>query len=62
MNSGKKRRRPRWFGWWYLAIGAGFLLLGFNRLVIGDTWPGIILRWLISVGFFALAYLELRAK
>ena len=58
---GRPRRRSPLFGWWYISIGAGFLLLGINRLIAGDGWPMIALRWLIAAGFFTLGYFELRA-
>jgi fatty acid desaturase len=58
----RKQRRPRLFGWWYLSIGAGFVLLGINRLLAGErAWPAA-LRLLIAAGFFALGYFELRHK
>jgi hypothetical protein len=50
----------RWFAWWYLSLGAGFLLLGANRLLIGDPWWTALLRLGIASGFFLLAWLEMR--
>jgi len=55
-----RRRRSRWFGWWYVSIGAGFFLLGLHRLLIGDAPGTIVLRWIIAAGFVALGYAELR--
>ncbi|HZT36981.1 MAG TPA: hypothetical protein VFA28_03720 [Bryobacteraceae bacterium] len=52
----------RLFGWWYVAIGAGFLLLAVNRILVGGEGWLIALRLVISGGFFVLGYLELRAK
>jgi hypothetical protein len=52
------RRRPRWFVWWYAAIGAGFVLLAIQRLVIGERGWLIPLRLVIAAGFFALAWFE----
>jgi hypothetical protein len=55
-------RRPRWFGWWYLSIGAGFVLLAASRMVRGDFgWP-VWLRVAIAAGFFALGWFELRSR
>jgi hypothetical protein len=53
-------KRSRVLGWWYLSIGAGFLLLGLNRLLIGDRSWLAALRWLIAAGFFLLGALEVR--
>lgn len=55
-----KPNRSQLYAWWYLCIGAGFLLLGFRYLLLGDRWPLVILRWAISAGFFALSYFEFR--
>jgi hypothetical protein len=57
-----KRTRSRLFGWWYVLIGAGFVLLGLGRFVAGERGWAIILRWGIAAGFFLLGYLELRKK
>ena len=54
--------RSKLFGWWYVAIGAGFLLLSINRILVGGSSWLIALRLLISAGFFLLGYLELRSK
>jgi hypothetical protein len=56
-----RRRRSRWFGWWYVSIGAGFFLLGLHRLLIGGALWTIVLRWIIAAGFVALGYAELRS-
>lgn len=54
-----KRGRSRLFGWWYVSIGAGFVLLGVSRLLAGERIWLVVLRWLIAAGFFALGYFEL---
>jgi hypothetical protein len=52
-------KRSRVLGWWYLSIGAGFILLGGNRLLMHDrTWL-VALRWLIALGFILLGRFEL---
>ena len=56
-----KRRRSALLGWWYLSIGAGFFLLGLNRLLVGDAFWGVALHWLIAGGFLALGGWELRS-
>jgi len=56
MDPGK---RSRVLGWWYLSIGAGFVLLGVNRLLLHDRSWLVALRWAIAAGFFLLASFEL---
>jgi hypothetical protein len=56
----RRTTRSRLFGWWYISIGLGFLLLGVSRLIQGERMWLIILRWIIAAGFFALGYIELR--
>ena len=60
MRERESRLRSRLFGWWYVSIGAGFVLLGVNRLIQGARAGAIALRWAIAAGFFLLGYLELR--
>ena len=55
-------RKHRLLGWWYLCIGAGFVLLGFSRLLKGELLWLIALRWVLAAGFFALACFELRTR
>ncbi len=55
----KDKRRSFLFGWWYVSIGAGFVLLGVSRLLAGERPVLVALRWLIAAGFFALGYFEL---
>ncbi len=52
--------RSRWYAYWYAAIGAGFLLLGINRLLVGGVAWLIVLRFVISAGFFLLAWMQYR--
>jgi hypothetical protein len=63
---GDKRRaralRSKLLGWWYITIGAGFLLLAVNRILVGGEGWLIALRLVIAGGFFTLGCLELRAK
>ncbi len=58
-NKGKSLRR-KLFGWWYVSIGAGFVLLGIQRILIGEKTTLVILRFVIAAGFFALGYAELK--
>ncbi len=52
--------QARWLGWWYLAIGAGFSLLGLRLLVVGAPFWQPLLRFLVAAGFFLLAWIHLR--
>ena len=57
-----KGLRNKLFAWWYFAIAIGFVLLGINRILVGErTWL-IILRFAIAVGFALLGYATLRSK
>jgi hypothetical protein len=60
MRQQENRWRARLFGWWYVSIGAGFVLLGVSRLIQGGRAGPVALRWAIAAGFFLLGYLELR--
>lgn len=50
----------RWFGWWYLTIAAGFLLLALNRWLRGERLSLVLLRVAIAAGFAVLSMLEFR--
>ena len=52
--------RSRLFAYWYAAIGAGFLLLAVNRILVGGVPWLIALRFVISAGFFLLAWMQYR--
>jgi hypothetical protein len=54
--------RSALFGWWYVSIGAGFLLLALNRLIVGGVPWLVAIRFLIAAGFFILGYFELKGK
>ena len=61
MAGGTQKRRPSaLLGWWYLTIGAGFALLGVNRMVVGESVWGVGLRWVIAASFLLLGFWELR--
>jgi hypothetical protein len=57
-----KRRRTRMFGWWYVCLGVGFVLLGFRSLLRGDALWSIILRYVIAAGFVILGVATLRSS
>jgi hypothetical protein len=47
------------WGWWYLSIAAGFLLLALVNVLRGAAHPiGIALRVIIAVGFALLAWMQ----
>lgn len=52
--------RQQMFGWWYVTIGAGFLLLAIERWMAGGRGWMIVLRVVIAAGFGALGWGELR--
>ncbi len=55
-----RQTRSRLLAWWYFSIGAGFLLLSVNRLIVGGVPWVIGLRFVISAGFFLLAWMQFR--
>jgi hypothetical protein len=57
----KRSRRTRMLGWWYVCIGVAFTLLAVRSILRGDPLWSIVIRFLISVGFFALAAGTLRS-
>jgi len=58
----ERRRRGRWFGWWYVFIGLGFLLLGLNRWLQGERAWIVLLRAGIAAGFIVLGWIQLKAS
>jgi hypothetical protein len=57
-----RETRSRVFGWWYAAIGTGFLLLAVQRWLVGGLVSLILLRLLIAAGFFFLAWAERKGR
>ena len=57
-----KGLRNKLFAWWYFAIAIGFVLLGINRILVGERMWLIILRFAIAIGFALLGYATLRSK
>ena len=56
-----KRLKTRLFAWWYFAIGAGFVLLGVNRWLLGERISLVGLRFVIAAGFLILGGLTWRS-
>ena len=48
------------WGWWYLSIGVGFLLLAINHLLYGYRLPGILLHIAVAIGFVLLGLIQFR--
>ncbi len=55
-----KFSRSKLFAMWYLSIGAGFTLLGINRLIARAPWWQTAIRLVVAGGFALLGYLEMR--
>jgi len=53
------RRRPGFYGAWYLLISLGFCLLAIRGMLRGHRRRLTILRWIVSAGFLVLALLFL---
>lgn len=49
----------RW-GWWYLSIGVGFLLLAIVNSLQHARLAGVILRIVIAFGYAMLAGIQFR--
>jgi hypothetical protein len=56
----KARRLARFYGIWFLCLGAGFLLLGIRSWMLGDVAWRTVIRFVISAGFVAGAIGYLR--
>ena len=48
------------WGWWYLSIGVGFLLLAITHLLHGYGFAGIVLRIVVAIGFTLLGLMQFR--
>ena len=53
-------RKQRLFGYWYLCIAVGFLLLAVHRAVLGVRTSAVVVRLVIAIGFALLAWLQFR--
>jgi hypothetical protein len=52
--------QSKYWGWWYLCIAFGFLLLAIVRLLQGAGLADIALRLAIAIGFALLGGMQLR--
>ena len=48
------------WGWWYLSIGVGFILLAIVHLLHGARLGAIVLRIGVAVGFALLGWMQFR--
>jgi hypothetical protein len=48
------------WGWWYLSIGLGFLLLAIVHLLMGARLLAVVLRVIVAIGFVLLASMQFR--
>ncbi|MBM3774409.1 MAG: hypothetical protein FJW37_04520 [Acidobacteria bacterium] len=61
MRLRKPANRVRLYGWWYLTIGLGFLLLSIRGVLFGERVRMIALRLAIAAGYGILGVIQLRA-
>ena len=52
--------QSKYWGWWYLAIGIGFLLLAIVNTLHGGNLAAIFARIVIAIGFECLAWAQFR--
>jgi hypothetical protein len=50
----------KYWGWWYLSIGLGFLLLAIVHELLGASLWAVALRVLVAVGFVLLGWMQFR--
>jgi hypothetical protein len=50
----------KYWGWWYVAIGVGFLLLAIVNTMRGASVAAIAIRLVIAIGFEILGLIQFR--
>jgi hypothetical protein len=55
-----QRFQAKGWGWWYLSIGIGFLLLAIVHMMQRAAWTDVALRIGVAVGFALLGWMQLR--
>jgi hypothetical protein len=61
LHNGRVRGfQSKHWGWWYLSIGLGFLLLAIVYLLHGARLPAIMLRIAVAIGFVLLGWMQFR--
>ena len=59
-NSLVRGFQSRHWGWWYLSIGVGFLLLSIVHVLHGARLGAIALRLAVAAGFALLGWMQFR--
>ena len=52
--------QSKYWGWWYIAIGVGFLLLAIVNVMRGARLASIVARLVIAIGFELLGWMQFR--
>jgi hypothetical protein len=52
--------QSKYWGWWYVAIGVGFLLLAIVHVMRGARLAAIVARLVIAIGFELLGWMQFR--
>ena len=59
-NEAMRGFQSKYWGWWYLSIGFGFLLLAIVHLLQGARLGAVVLRVVVAIGFVLLASMQFR--
>jgi len=52
--------QSKYWGWWYVSIGVGFLLLAIVNTMRGARLAAIVIRIVIALGFALLGWMQFR--
>jgi len=52
--------QSKYWGWWYVSIGVGFLLLAIVNTMRGGRLAAIAIRIVIAIGFGLLGLMQFR--
>lgn len=55
-----RRFQSKHWGWWYLSIGVGYLLLAIVHMLQHAGFTDIALRIAVAIGFTVLGWMQLR--
>jgi len=58
----KRELRTRWYGWWYLAIAAGFALLALNGCFVNAPVSRIVMHCTLAAVFLIVGVITLRPR